>query len=103
MLPQTVQLDRSDGLVFPEAAAPGEWAVSGAFLFEGLDVEALPRKRRTAFRAGFLGVASFGFSTLVAAVEATEADRAEAVETLAEGLVRRLGAPDVETARPAAE
>ena len=43
MLPRTIQLDRSDGFVFPEAAAPGEWAVSGAFLFEGLDFETLPR------------------------------------------------------------
>ncbi|TVQ56584.1 MAG: hypothetical protein EA355_06475 [Rhodobacteraceae bacterium] len=94
MLPRTIPLDRSDGFVFPSAAASGERAVTGAFLFEGLDVEALPRKRRTAFGAGCLGVASFGFSTPITAVEATEEDRAEAIETLAAGLVARLGAEE---------
>jgi hypothetical protein len=102
LLPRTIRLDASDGFVFDPAAEPGEWAVSCAFLFADADLDALPRKARTAFRAGFLGVDSWGFSTLAVVTEATEADRAALEARLAEQLVARLGAPDVETALPAA-
>jgi hypothetical protein len=32
-LPRTIRLDPSDTFVFERAADPGEWAVSGAFVF----------------------------------------------------------------------
>ena len=103
MLPRTIRLDASDGVVFACAAAPGEWAVPGSFLFWGRDPASLSRKEGIAFRSGFLGLGSWGFSTLVTAQPATEAEREAAVRALAEGLVRHLGAPDPATARPAAE
>ena len=40
-----------------QPAEPGEWAVSGAFVFWGADPATLEGKARTAFRSGFLGVA----------------------------------------------
>ena len=64
-LPRTIRLDPSDDLVFEHAAEPGEWAVTGSFLFWDQDVAALTGKARAAFRAGFVGVNSLGFSTLV--------------------------------------
>jgi hypothetical protein len=100
---RTIRLDPSDTFVFERAADPGEWAVSGAFAFWDADPAALEGKARTAFRAGFLGVASLGRSTLVQIVEATEADRAAAVDALARQLVAHFGAPDLDTARVAAE
>jgi hypothetical protein len=104
---RTIRLDGSDAVVFDRAAAPGEWAVTGTFLFAGLasgeDIEALPRKARVAFRSGFAGIASFGFSTLAVVTKATEAERREAVAALADALVLHLGAPDAATALPAAE
>jgi hypothetical protein len=100
---RTIQLDASDTFVFERAAAPGEWAVSGAFAFMNQDVAALRGKARTAFRAGFLGLASFGRSTLVQIVEAQDQDRAEALELLASQLVSQFGAPDLAAARAAAE
>ena len=100
---QTIQLDSSDSFVFECAAAPGEWAVSGAFAFMSQDIPALQGKARTAFRAGFLGLGSFGHSTLVQIVDAGEQDRAVAVETLAMKLVDQFGAPDLAAARVAAE
>jgi hypothetical protein len=103
LLLRTIRLDASDAVVFLRPAEPGEWAVSGAFLFAGRDLDALSRKERIAFRSGFVGVASFGFSTLAVVSEAVPAQREEAVETLAARLVAHLGAPDLETARPAAE
>jgi hypothetical protein len=88
--------------VFRAAAEPGEWAITGAFLFADTEPDALDAKARAAFRSGFLGITSFGWSTLVTIVEATEDDRNAAIETLAGQFVARLGAPDIDAARAAA-
>lgn len=100
---RTIRLDPSDSFVFASAAQPGEWAVPGGFEFWDGDPAALSGQRRQAFRAGFLGLSSFGWSTLVVAVEASADERAGAVESLAAHLVRAHGAPDLEAARAAAE
>ena len=100
---RTIQLDASDSFVFDRAAAPGEWAVSGAFAFLNRDIPALPGKTRAAFRAGFLGVGSLGRSTLVQIVDATEQDHADVVDLLATQLVEQFGAPDLTAAREAAK
>jgi hypothetical protein len=100
---KTVRADRSDSFIFDKAAEPGEWAVSGAFVFAHRDPTLLTGKARAAFRGGFLGIDSFGWSTLVQIVEASSAERAAAVELLASRLVALLAAPDLITARPAAE
>jgi hypothetical protein len=100
---KTVRADPSDTFVFDKAAVPGEWAVSGALMFAQRDPATLTGKARAAFRAGFLGIDSLGWSTLARVVEATEEDRSAAVELLAARLVEHFGAPDVTTARPAAE
>jgi len=95
---RTIRLDPSDTFVFERAADPGEWAVSGAFMFADADPDALAGKSRAAFRGGFLG-----WSTLVQIVEATQEDRHALVDTLAKQLRERLGAPDFGAARAAAE
>jgi hypothetical protein len=100
---RTIRLDPSDSFVFERAAEPGEWAVSGAFVFWNANMENLEGKARAAFRGAFLGVDSLGWSTLVQIVEASEADRTALVETLAQQLVAHFGAPDLATARVAAE
>ena len=102
-LPRTMRLDPSDTFVFARAAEPGEWAVTGTFLFFGVDPTRLEGKERQAFRAGFLGIESFGWSTLAVVTEASAEERAAAVERLAAQLVARCGAPDLATARAAAE
>lgn len=100
---RTIRLDDSDTFLFETAAASGEWAVSGAFAFVHLDPATLEGKARAAFRTGFLGIESLGWSTLVRIVEASPEDRAAAVATLASQLVARFGAPDLGVALPAAE
>jgi hypothetical protein len=100
---RTIALDPSDTFVFDPAAEPGEWAVSGAFRFWGGDPSLLEGKARSAFRSGFLGVQSWGWSTLVQIVDTQADDRAAVVELLARQLVDKLGAPDLATARAAAE
>jgi hypothetical protein len=100
---RTIALDPSDTFVFDVAAEPGEWAVSGAFRFCDRDPATLTRKDRVAFRSGFLGVRSWGWSTLVQIVHATEHDRRTLVELLSTQLVELFGAPDLASARLAAE
>ncbi|HEX3161007.1 MAG TPA: DUF6505 family protein, partial [Pseudolabrys sp.] len=48
---RTIRLDPSDTFVFEKAAEPGEWAVSGAFVFWNRDPATLEGKARTAFRS----------------------------------------------------
>jgi hypothetical protein len=100
---RTIALDPSDTFVFDVPAEAGEWAVSGAFRFCDRDCAKLQGKERAAFRGGFLGVQSWGWSTLVQIVPATEQDCRCLVDLLARQLVDRFGAPDMAAARTAAE
>ena len=100
---RTIRLDPSDTFVFEPAAEPGEWAVSGAFVFWNADAASLEAKSRVAFRSGFLGVTSLGWSTLVQIVDAKPSDGQEVLAALAEQLTRYFGAPDMKAARAAAE
>src|SRR5690242_21092362 len=100
---RAIRLDPSDTFVFEPPAEPGEWAVSGAFTFWHRDPPSLHGKARSAFRSGFLGVQSLGWSTLVQIVTASEQDRAALVDLLASQLRARFGAPDEAAARVAAE
>ena len=101
--PRTIRLDPSDTFVFERAAEPGEWAVSGAFVFWNQDPAGLGQKQRVALRSGFLGIDSLGWSTLAIVTEASEAERQAMVERLAGQLLAKFGAPSIEAARGAAE
>jgi Family of unknown function (DUF6505) len=99
---RTIRLDPSDTFVFEKAAEPGEWAVPGSFVFWNQDPSSFEGKQRTAFRAGLLGIASLGWSTLAQIVDADKDDHAEAVEMLAQRLIENFGAPEIALARLAA-
>ncbi|SFK90811.1 DUF6505 family protein [Falsiroseomonas stagni] len=101
-LPRTLRLDPSDTVIFDRAAEPGEWAVPGAFEFWEEDPAAMAGKRRQAFRGGFLGLSSFGWSTLVEVAAASALEREVAVSALARHIRTRHGAPDDAAARAAA-
>jgi len=100
---RTIRLDASDTFIFDTAAEPGEWAVSGAFVFWNTDPAMLEGKARSAFRGGLLGVASLGWSTLAQIVEASEEERRAAIDTLARQLMARFGAPGMTDAVAAAQ
>ena len=101
--PRTIRLDASDEHVFERAAAPEEWAVSGAFAFADTAPEALRGKSAQAFARGFLGTRSFGWSTLVAVAEIKPFELEAVIAALAHHFVDRYGAPSIAAARPAAE
>lgn len=99
---RTIRLDRSDTFVFARAAEAGEWATPGGFMFWDDDPGALDGKARAAFRSGFLGLGSFGWSTLVEVAEATPEAVEAATLALAQHLVDAHGAPSLAVARAAA-
>lgn len=100
--PVTVRLDESDLHVYERAAEPGEWAIPGSFVFSGLDGAALTGKIAQAFATGFLGLASFGWSSLVKVAEMPEEEFDTLANSLAAHFVARYGAPDIATALPTA-
>ena len=99
---RTLRLDASDGFVFEHAANPGEWAIPGSFMFLDQDVSALAGKKRQAFRSGFLGLTSFGWSTLAMVSEESDEEREVALSQLAGYLMAEHGAPDHMSALAAA-
>lgn len=101
-LPKTIQLDVSDSLAFPLAAGSGEWAVTGTFSFADMDTVGMDNKQQLAFRNGWLGMTSFGRSTLVqvSSIDATEYE--QVVRDLAAHLHGVYGAPDMIVALDAA-
>jgi hypothetical protein len=100
--PRTIRFDASDERVFERAAGPDEWAVSGAFAFADADPAAITGKARQAFANGFLGTASFGWSTFVAVAEIAPDEFERVVGTLAAHFVERYGAPSLAAALPVA-
>jgi hypothetical protein len=100
---RAIRLDPSDALVFPSAAEPGQWVVSGAFLFQGAPIERMLPKQRVAMRSGFLGVDDLGWTTLAVVALASPDDVASAETRLASNLVARFGAPANEARRAARE
>lgn len=96
------RLDNSDDEIFERPAQAGEWAIPGSFEYLDDDESTLTGKRLQAFRAGFLGLGSFGRSTLASIASATEDQVAEAIEQLSDHLLDAYGAPDRAAARQAA-
>ena len=101
-LPRTIQLDASDRSVFEHAAEPGEWAVPGTFAFLEDEPGELLGKRRTAFQHGFLGTASFGWSTLVMVADASPAVVQAVTDALARHFHAERGAPSLHEAEEVA-
>lgn len=99
---RTIRLDASDEQALPVAATPGEFAVTGSFLFSNVDPEKLEGKVKVAFGSGWLGVESFGFSTFVQVVDIDPEDYEVASRLLAGRFLTDLGAPDALTALDAA-
>lgn len=101
--PRVIRLDDSDTRVYATPSRPGEWAVPGAFAFLGADIERADANTREAFRHGFLGTESFGWSTLVQVDEISIFDYLAVIERLAAHFVQHYGAPDPDAAHAAAQ
>lgn len=99
---RTIRFDASDQAVFARAAAPDEWAVPGGFAFSQLAPDEITGKTRQAFANGFLGLASFGWSTFAVVAPMSAAERAACEAALAAHFVAEYGAPTIAAAREVA-
>lgn len=100
--PRVLRLDQSDTQVFDRAAEPGEPAIPGGFAFLGREPDSLKGKEYIAFATGWLGIGSFGRSTLVEVSEIESEEFEAVVEQLAAHFVEHYQAPSLEEARPVA-
>ena len=94
---RTIRLDPSDTFAFEKAAEPGEWAVPGSFLYYGEDIAALKGKAKVAFRSGWLGLDTFGWSTIAIVTEANAGERDDAVLDQTQVRRRLVGSIDGRT------
>lgn len=99
---RTIRLDDSDTQIYERAAEPGEWAVPGSFAFLELEPEQLTGKTLQAFKHGFLGTRTFGWSTLVEIAEISEDEYQGVVDRLAAHFMSDYGAPHIAAALPLA-
>jgi len=100
-----LRLDDTDAQVYTPAAAAGEPAVPGTFMFTfaSTDPARLAGSEAEAFRRGFLGLDSLGWGTLVTVGEAGEAERQYMLDRLVHVFTERFGAPDRAAALAQAE
>jgi hypothetical protein len=99
---RTIRLDDSDIEVYERAAEPGEWAVPGSFAFLDIPEGELNGKALQAFKHGFLGTRTFGWSTLVEIAEISEDEYQGVIDRLAAHFMEHYGAPHIAAALPAA-
>ena len=90
---KTIRFDKSDLNVFENASEEAEWAISGAFEFSNDLNENLTGKRKQSFANGFLGLDTFGRSTLVSIVSIDESKKNLILDKLANYFIEKYGAP----------
>lgn len=95
---KTIRFDASDDHVYESAAAPDEWAVSGAFAFADLSSEEVKGKMKQAFANGFLSLETFGRSTFASVAECNDDDLEDIESSMAKHFVEIYGAPDAAAA-----
>lgn len=97
---KVIRFDGSDENVFPKAAEPDEWAVSGCFEFAAIEPENLKGKMMQAFTNGLMGLQSHGRTTFVTVADMTAEEHEQAVQLLIDYFVTVFGAPSREEAEP---
>lgn len=99
---RVIRLDDSDTQVYEQVSEPGEWAVPGSFAFLDTNDESLQGKQLQAFKSGFLGTQSFGWTTLVEIAEIGDDEYQQVIDRLAAHFMEYYGAPHIAAALPAA-
>ena len=100
---KTIRFDKSDLNVFENASEEAEWAISGAFEFSNDLNENLTGKRKQSFANGFLGLDTFGRSTLVSIVSIDESKKSLILDKLANYFIEKYGAPNLHEAKKVAK
>ena len=101
-LAKTLQIDVSDTHVFDRVAEVGEWAITGTFAYIDSDPSSWSSKKQLAFRTGWLGIGSFGYSTFVQTTVISTQQFTQTLQILAAYLNEEYNAPSQEAATMAA-
>jgi len=101
-LAKTMRLDISDTKIFSNPSKSGEWAITGTFSYVDVDYKSLSSKEKIQYKSGWLGLGSFGRSTLVYVTEINEIEHQQIIRQLAEYIFSQFGAPDMLEALKAA-
>jgi hypothetical protein len=101
-LAKTMRLDISDSKIFTNPAETGEWAIAGTFSYVDVDYSSLNSKEKIAYKSGWLGLGSFGQSTLVCVSEIKEFEHQQIIHQLSEYIFSQFGAPSMLDAEDAA-
>jgi len=101
-LARAIHFDDSDTRVFHSPARTGEWCISGGFEFSNWTEGDLVGKSKQAFSNGWLGVETFGRSSLVAVAQIEPYEREALAQSLAQHFVSIYGAPSRDAALPVA-
>jgi hypothetical protein len=90
-LPRIVRPGNGRLGAFVPAAAPGEWAVTGAFRFAHRDPATIRQRELHVFKHGWLGLESFGSGALVEVADLAEPVHEELGRRLAAYLMTQYG------------
>jgi hypothetical protein len=90
-LPRIVRPGNGRLGAFVPAAAPGEWAVTGAFRFAHRDPATIRQRELQIFKHGWLGLESFGSGALVEVADLAEPVHEELGRRLAAYLMTQYG------------
>jgi hypothetical protein len=90
-LPRIVRPGNGRLGAFVPAAAPGEWAVTGAFRFAHRDPATIRQRELHVFKHGWLGLESFGGGALVEVADLAEPVHEELGRRLAAYLMTQYG------------
>jgi len=101
-LAKTMRLDISDTKIFPNPAETGEWAITGTFSYVDVDYGGLNSKEKIAYKSGWLGLGSFGRSTLVCVTVIKEFEHQQIIRQLSEYIFSQFRAPSMLEALDAA-
>ncbi len=94
-LARAIHFDESDIRVFHSPARTGEWCISGGFEFSNWTEGDLVGKAKQAFSNGWMGLETFGRSSLVAVAQIEPFERDALAKSLAQLFVSIYGAPSV--------
>lgn len=102
-LARAIHFDDSDTRVFHSPARTGEWCVSGGFEFSNWSDGDLVGKAKQAFSNGWMGLETFGRTSLVAVTQLEPFERDALAASLAQHFVQIYGAPSIEAAMGTAQ
>ena len=101
-LAKIILLDDSDKKIYPQPSKHGEWAITGTFMFSNVDHNYWTKSEQIAFRDGWLGLETLGYSTFVQITSLSKKQKHIIIERIASIIHERFHPPSDQVAVEAA-